>query len=192
MRICGDDPHHLLPAAVGIVQDFAGPSTSATERDDMLSDALFGAATALPRWRPDGGASPREFARHRMRGAILDGLQARRAHPTVSLDELAGENLEGPRRELADRAAGRPFSLVHARMVLIDLLGRLPEREREVVVRMDLCDHTAADVAADWGVTDFRVWQTRRAALAHMRDHAASPRPRGRPSRATNRSRHGR
>lgn len=197
MRVIGPDPDRIQGVAHGVVEDYLRHSPGHRwARDDLLSDAMYGAADALRRWQPDRGVSVQSFLRHRMRGAILDGIRTRATIPRsvylkglrdrdlpdwkrtpISLDSLR-ERLQSKVYSgsgdqdlavLADPAAERQFAAVDEHLAARQLLGHLPERQRELITRLYLDGESGREVAADWGVTESRVCQIRGQALRRLR-----------------------
>lgn len=78
----------------------------------------------------------------------------------------------GDPRPLGERLAAGNES-VWDRLELRDLLRRLPERERRVIVLRYLLDRTQVEVAAALGISQVQVSRIERRALARLRQQAA-------------------
>jgi RNA polymerase sporulation-specific sigma factor len=89
----------------------------------------------------------------------------------ASLDAPAGGELPplGLRLPAGDGEAAWDRLLLH------DLLRRLPARERKVIVLRYLLDRTQAEVAAEIGVSQVHVSRIERAALRRLREAAGAP-----------------
>lgn len=154
--------------------------------DHLLSDATLGCVKAWRRYDPERGASLSTYAYLRARNEVLDGIRVRgnltreectaglvdedvpaaRRVP-VSIESLA--EFTGMPLVVVDPTAQRDYERAEASIVLPGLLRVLPDRERQVIVDIYLRERTAVQVAKDLGVTESRVSQLRKAALAQMR-----------------------
>lgn len=153
----------------------------ASQHDDVLSDACWGAAQAAASHDPAKGAGLATHADRRSRGAILDGARQRspvtRHHyargvtapqrATESLDKLIALGW-------APHAPGCMEDAVADRDLVDRMLATCSERERIVLVATLLHGHTLADVGAVLGVSESRVGQIQRAAIGRLRRQFAA------------------
>lgn len=106
--------------------------------DDAESAALYGVAEAAAAYDPARGIPFRVFARPRVRGAILDdlrrasvaGYRRGRHGPPPEVESIGRRHAA-----LADPGPGPAVLAARADLVAA-LLGRLPDRERAVVVAL--------------------------------------------------------
>jgi RNA polymerase sigma factor FliA len=151
--------------------------------DDLIGAGTVGLIQAVDRFQPSRGLQFATYAKHRIRGAMLDFLreedplsrtERRRTRAanataggalpmTISLEQLPHE----PRSEYAP---ARGFSTRFADRVD---LGRarqcLSERENRVISLLFDLDWQNRDVARQLGVNESRVSQFRHAALSKLR-----------------------
>jgi RNA polymerase sigma factor FliA len=151
--------------------------------DDLIGAGTIGLIQAVDRFQPSRGLQFATYAKHRIRGAMLDFLReedplsrterrrtrtanaaAEGALPTtISLEQLPARELQ---REYAPRCSSTRFAdrvdLDHARQCL-------SERENRVISLLFDLDWQSRDVARQLGVNESRVSQIRSAALAKLR-----------------------
>jgi RNA polymerase sigma factor (sigma-70 family) len=195
MRTTNPDPHRTIRAARTLVSDFLRATPLLEHhRDEMLSDALHAAVVYLPRWQSDRGCTVHTFLRMKMRYAVIDGIRdrapigrgryqrgVRLEHlPDWQLDSLSleyvldcaashGKSGDRPEGMFPDPQAERAYAEVDARLAVRQLLAMLSDRQREVIIRIDLGGETGRDVAADWGVSESAVSQVHTQAMRRMR-----------------------
>ncbi|MDQ6650598.1 MAG: sigma-70 family RNA polymerase sigma factor [Actinomycetota bacterium] len=168
--------------------------------DDVFSDACLGAIAAVDSFDGKHGRTLSQYAERRIRGAILDGLRRRdwasralrgrlktgqsAARSPLSLDALAAE-LDGSRPDgsagglaLADIVADPRddfalvddrYEAVHLRRWVQGATATLPPREA-LVIRQHLGGRTMRQIGAELAVTEARVSQLRKRAIALLRD----------------------
>jgi RNA polymerase sigma factor (sigma-70 family) len=141
-------------------------------REEVLSDACLGVTLARNSFDPERGVAFFTYALYRARGQILDGLRHR---APLTRDQVA-KGLEPPPdpRSLDPIAyripdQRRPLEDFEDRDELEGLLARLPERLAFVLREVDLHGHPLAAVGLALGVTESRVCQLRKQALALLR-----------------------
>ena len=102
---------------------------------------------------------------------VLEALEAGVAHRAGSLDQPAFE--ADDRAPLADRvlATSDPgYDGVDRRMVVVELVQQLPERERDVVMMRFFENMTQPEIAARIGVSQSYLSRLLRKALLHLRE----------------------
>jgi len=153
--------------------------------DDLIGAGTIGLIQAVDRFQPSRGLQFATYAKHRIRGAMLDLLReedplsrterrrtrtanatAEGALPTtISLEQL-------PAQEQREYAPARCFSTRFADRVD---LGRarqcLSERENRVISLLFDLDWQNLDVARQLGVNESRVSQIKQRALSKLRSH---------------------
>jgi len=81
----GPDINTMAPDCVARARALAktiAKTRSATKHiDDLVSSAILGLIEALQAYDPSVGTKPWTFARHRVKGAVLDELKFLRSHP---------------------------------------------------------------------------------------------------------------
>lgn len=112
------------------------------------------------------------------RKPVVDELPAYRRTP-LSVQMLATEARGEWTWEPPDPGAMAAFDTADARDAVKRLLNVLPDRERHVVVEVDLKDRTLASVGEDLAVTETRVCQIRKDAHRRMRRHVERAARRG-------------
>lgn len=179
-----DDEQVLMAAALfALRRHLAAHPGAVRHRDDRLSDACFGAATAYSRYDPAGGASLFTFALQRATGAITDGVRQRSpmtrgeyaADPDpaavvaqrtpASLDELAehGWNAPSPRES---------FEQSDDHDQVVQLLASCSPSEQLILTAVVMYGFSQTDVAAWLGLNVSRVNQIQHRALARLRGAA--------------------
>lgn len=144
-------------------------------RDDVLSDACWGAAQAAASHNPALGASLTTHAYNRARGAILDGIRdrsplSRTAHAhgiPIPRSPLSLEQMAETGRQ--PHTAGSMEETVADTDLLHRMLATCTARERVVLIGSLVHGYPLADIADELGVTECRVGQIRRAVLARLR-----------------------
>jgi RNA polymerase sigma factor for flagellar operon FliA len=152
--------------------------------DDLIGAGTIGLIQAVDRFQPSRGLQFATYAKHRIRGAMLDFLReedplsrterrrtrttssgAEGALPTtISLEQLPAYE---PRSEYAP---ARCFSSRFADRVDLDRARQcLSERENRVIALLFDLDWQNRDVARQLGVNESRVSQIRHAALSKLR-----------------------
>jgi RNA polymerase sigma factor for flagellar operon FliA len=152
--------------------------------DDLIGAGTIGLLQAADRFQPSRGLQFATYAKHRIRGAMLDFLReedplsrteryrTRTANPTaegtlpttISLEQLPAHEPRGehaPARYFSTRFADR-VDLGRARQCLSD-------RENRVISLLFDLDWQNRDVARKLGVNESRVSQIRQAALSKLR-----------------------
>lgn len=149
-------------------------------REDVLSDAAYGAAKALKHYDPAKGATWANWLHARVHCEILDGVrsrspltrgQVRRGLVPQDRPEQLGAAplIQGLAARIPDPRASAEFAHVDDCDHVERLLAALPERLAFVVREVDLHGHPLATVGRALGVTDSRVCQLRREALKLLR-----------------------
>lgn len=138
---------------------------SPEEREDALGDAYLGLVDGCRRWKAARGLAPSTYLAYRIRGAIVDGHRARngRLNPKAhAAAEALPANLATPSPERV--------CLVRALLALPWILTR---SERAVLRQLYFEGMLLREIAALRGVTESRVCQIHRSALAKLRRHVA-------------------
>lgn len=145
------------------------------ELADFMQDGWVGAVEAVDAFDPSEGVKLPTFAKHRIEGAMLDGMR-RRDHLTRHHRDLvrAGEvlALEPPvsidaedsngitiADTLIDLAAIHLDEGIEVRLDICDALDRLPEREAYVLRQHYFAGRSMSELSAELGVTLSRVSQ---------------------------------
>ena len=152
--------------------------------DDLIGAGTIGLIQAVDRFQPSRGLQFATYAKHRIRGAMLDFLReedplsrterrrtrtanasaAEGALPTtISLEQL-------PAQEQRAYAPARCFSTRFADRVDLDRARQcLSERENRVISLLFDLDWQNRDVARELGVNESRVSQIKQSALSKLR-----------------------
>jgi RNA polymerase sigma factor for flagellar operon FliA len=172
-----------------VYKDVAG-SCTAVCLDDLVSEGMIGLIDAVGKWDDTRGVPFNAYAKHRVRGAILDSLRRgdylTRTHradirngkvePLANL-ELDRAAADGVFPDLPCGAETWPEQLAAEKemaSLIDDALAGLPERWRTVIVlyfRENLLLHEIGDRL---GVNESRVSQIRTAALRRLREIMAA------------------
>jgi RNA polymerase sigma factor (sigma-70 family) len=152
------------------------------DQEDLVADGYVGLVRAARRYDPSQGVPFTAFARHFVRGAIVDTV--RRTVRRHSLGDGVYADVRGF-SELAPATEGgaapafdppdpgpTPHDAVENRDAL-RALATLPERERIALLRTVVDGDAAADVARDLGVTAHRVYTLVHDGSARVRKRAA-------------------
>jgi RNA polymerase sigma factor (sigma-70 family) len=150
-------------------------------RDDIVSDACYGAAQAAANYDPSKGATLNTYASRRARGAVIDGIRDRSpvprwqyAHgvtlndlppqerPPVSVEQWADEGWDAA-------ATGDLEGGVAERDLVERMLATCTERERLILTANLLHGYSLTDIADHLGVTLSAISQQRGAALKRLR-----------------------
>lgn len=234
----------LLPLVKRMAQQMRGHLPLHIELDDLVSAGTVGLVEAVRKFDPRRHVKLESYARHRIRGAILDGLREvdpasrdlrrknKRAQRTYArleaklgraptdqeMSEALGVSLPVWYETVFElQAVGvdwlRPLARVSGREIgeadcealsadaerdqfeccyrreqreiLDSALGRIPERERQVVLLYYDRSLTMREIGAKLGIDESRVSQLHAAALARLRARiqALIRHPRPRPAR---------
>ena len=162
--------------------------------DDLVGAGTIGLIQAVDRFQPARGLQFGTYARHRIRGAMLDFLREedplsrterriraaeatnaatgeKTASATISLEWLPAQD---PRKMCA--RAGCPSSQLVDRADLRRARRALSARENRVISLLYELDWKNRDVAWELGVNESRVSQIKRVALAKLRAGLAGAR----------------
>lgn len=103
------------------------------------------------------------------RDEIVEGLQARNAYSSKSIDLPSGPESDAP--SLADSlgAEDQRFEAVENREALIPLLARLPARERKILSLRFFQDMTQTQIAQEIGISQMHVSRLLAATLTRLR-----------------------
>jgi RNA polymerase sigma factor for flagellar operon FliA len=153
--------------------------------DDLIGAGTIGLIQAVDRFEPSRGLQFATYAKHRIRGAMLDFLreedplsrtERRRTRTTssgvegalpttISLEQL-------PAQEQREYAPARCFSTRFADRVDLDRARQcLSERENRVISLLFNLDWQNREVAAELRVNESRVSQIKQRALSKLRSH---------------------
>lgn len=138
------------------------------ERDDLLGDGNVALVRAARRYRSEHGVPFRAFARRRIRGSMLDAVRraVRSRHVDGALVQLASLDDPALRHETQAPCYAAAAADRHA---VLELLGALPEREREVLIRIRIGGDSHRQVADELGLTTSLVAKLARRADARLR-----------------------
>jgi len=163
--------------------------------DDLVGAGTIGLIQAVDRFQPSRGLKFGTYARHRIRGAMLDFLreedplsrtERRRIRAAEATNAAAGEKtvsatislewLPAPElRKLCSRA-GCPSSHLVDRVDLRRARRALSARENRVISLLYELDWKNRDVAWELGVNESRVSQIKHVALSKLRTGLAGVR----------------
>ena len=149
------------------------------DQEDLVADGYLGLAKAARKYDPSHGVPFTAFARHYVRGAIVDTIRAlvRRHH--------LGDGVYADVHAFSDLAAADtgssfdppdPGPTLDETIVSRDrlrALATIPERERIALIRTVVDGNTAADVAEELGVSANRVYSLVHDGSARVRKRAA-------------------
>lgn len=169
----------LLPRARRIAGGFVRRLPMSVRAEDVVAAATMGAWLAVL-GRPElTGDAFRYYAHVRIRGAILDELRhqdwlprSARSRDGPALWQGYLDELPQAQRRVALKTEPEQETdlLAHeASEALSRALASLPERERYIVVEVDLRERRQWDVGADLGISEPRVSQLRARALRRLR-----------------------
>ena len=157
--------------------------TGALDRDDLLAEGRLAVVEAIEGLVPSDVEDERRLVALRVRHRLIDAIRrlsaysrgefrARKASRTpsqsrvCSLDQLLAD------RERPDVACARPSpETVAASAQLLGIVGRLPAREREALLKRDVEGYSGPEVGSQMGVSESRVCQLRNQALSRVRAH---------------------
>lgn len=169
------------------------------DRNDFVQNANLGLLEAIDRFEPGRGVEFQAYAMARVRGSVFNGIRsivgagATTAYSDRldSLRESDGDPLDNVVNAIVglglgymlDDAANQVFSDTfdglmfaenrQAASRLVDAVGRLPRRQRMIVVRHYFEFVPFIDMADEWGITKGRVSQLHRSALDTLRQMMA-------------------
>lgn len=150
------------------------------EQEELVADGTLGLVKAALRFDPSRGRPFPVFALMYVRGAILDTIRdrARRNatrdggfYETVSLDETYEGSSEF-RHAAVDPRPGPDEMAVH--LERLRLIGGLPDRERYVLLRIQVDGATAEEVGEEMGVGTSTVYRLGTHGKARLRRRAAA------------------
>lgn len=153
---------------VGLVLKCAGGGCR-REKAERISDGYLGLVSAARRYDPTLGHAFSTYAIPRIRGAILDGIRARRGWRRLNGGQRVaeavalGDWIAGP--EETDRAAILTSEANRLRFALLTL----PTHERQMISLLFYEDRPAVEVAEMTGVSQGRISQIKRSALERLR-----------------------
>lgn len=101
--------------------------------------------------------------------AVLEGIAAGSAYSTASLDAPTGSDGEGSRQLGSDDAG---FSHVADTTLVVDLMARLPPREREIVRLRFYEELSQSEIAERIGISQMHVSRLLRRSFEQMRGYA--------------------
>ncbi len=150
------------------------------DQEDLVADGYLGLARAARKYDPSRGVPFTAFARHYVRGAIVDTIRAlvRRDHlgDGVYADVRAFSDLMPPETDAGayepPDPGPTPDEAIESRERL-RALATLPERERIALIRTVVDGNTAAEVAEELGVSPKRVYTLVHDGSARVRKRAA-------------------
>jgi RNA polymerase sigma factor for flagellar operon FliA len=182
-RCSPDDPIAGMALVRQIAASVARRLPTHIDREELVGLGTLGWAEARMRFDRSRGVPFVGFAAARIRGAILDGLRRsdtlsrgdrRRAQQTnePTLPRIVNDPAEvEAAMDRAGEASDISDLLAQQEMVdeLRESLGKLPERERFVLLRHFFDDAPMRVVGAELGVTESRISQIVSAAIERLR-----------------------
>lgn len=177
---------HYLPV-VEFLAGRAARSVPDSNRPDIYSFGVLGLMDAIDKFRPEMGNRFETYGSRRIRGAMSDGIRSlnwlpRRASQAASrvIEKVIPVDFQTARTAVGARlmdclmdpdatgvTEGLELEDDHAEVV--DALRLLPERERYVIEEHYYRGRRLAEIGVDMGVTESRVCQLHRRALAMLR-----------------------
>lgn len=154
----GTEPMLLVRRIAYMIRKTHGPAACL---GDLESDGIDGLLQAQGRYRAERGTSFATFAAYRIRGAMVDGLRARRRSRLVARAESIVDAVDTALtvEEQALRA--------EAHACLRRAVARLPLRERRFIYKVYFENKVIARAGAELGVS--RSWASRLHARAVQR-----------------------
>jgi len=151
--------------------------------DTLMSDGYLGLLAAAGRFSASKGVRFSTYAKHRVRGAMLDARRDRDWVPRLQRErEKSGEcsrgaqvlslaSTDGSGIPLSDRLAGVPAAASpdDARDALADMLCGLPARARRIMMMRYADDLTMREIGEVFGISPSRVSQIHAGALLQLR-----------------------
>ena len=171
-----------LPMVAGIARGIHDKLPQFVDLDEMIAAGRLGLVDAAAKYDPTMNVPFRAYAKHRIRGAILDALRtndwmtrdARVRHKTLGEDAPAnvGPVAIEPYAELiVDQRPGaqEALELASARELVAKAMATLPERYRRVLILYYTHELTQLEISRELGVNESRVGQIRHRALGMLR-----------------------
>jgi RNA polymerase sigma factor (sigma-70 family) len=151
------------------------------EQEDLIAEGYVGLAKAACRYDPSLRVPFAAYARHYVRGAIVDVVRSRvrrqRLDDGSFVDVVGFDDVgRGPDGVAAAFDPADPGPTPHDTLENLDklrVIGTLPDRERVAVVRTVVDGDSAADVAEELGVSPERVYALVHTGTARLRKRAA-------------------
>jgi RNA polymerase sigma-B factor len=107
---------------------------------------------------------------------VLEALDAARAYSGVPLDVLAAPGETVPEHPMLG-ALDEGYEQVEQRAVLRDVIGKLPETEREILLLRFIANKTQTEIAAIVGVSQMQVSRLVARGLKRLRESLGAPEP---------------
>jgi RNA polymerase sigma-B factor len=98
---------------------------------------------------------------------VVEAIELRMSQRALSIDMPAGSNPDDPVIELGQEDAG--FALLENRQLLVNLLDRLPQRDRRIVELRFIEEMTQSEIAAEIGVSQMCVSRVLARTLGRLR-----------------------
>ena len=130
------------------------------EYDDLVGWGMLGLVKASERWVPSRGVTFATYASYRIRGQMMDAVEK----------ELRMAQRRGPMQDeglIPDKRAAADTVL--AQLEVSSLLGCLTPRNASIMAMIYLDGLTLRETAEVVGVTEARICQIRKAAIAKLR-----------------------
>lgn len=103
---------------------------------------------------------------------VLEAMEAAAAYRAASLDAPRGSNVDGGTRTLGESLGGGEtgFGRMEAKVVIGELLDRMPEREATILRLRFFEERTQSEIAEDIGISQMHVSRLLRKALLQLRE----------------------
>jgi RNA polymerase sigma factor (sigma-70 family) len=174
-RLSSDERAALIEANMQTVRAQAGRYFRSWSRlravidyDDLLQAGCIGLLEALERFDPSLGVPFGAWARHRIRGAILDSIAAMSPGTNVVVFSLEDE--------YSDPIVSSEASGIERRLTLAALLASLSPREREILAGL-LGGDSLRKHAEQLSISECRVSQIKWAAVRKLQQESAPDAP---------------
>lgn len=140
------------------------------DREDFVQVGMIAMLGALQSFRSDRMCSLETYAGIRVRGAILDEVRSRSFIPRYQLKKNHGPAKFVDAAELNEIVDDFSENVILDELTLNDLVSRLPDQERMVVMLRDYAGFTLIEIAESMHLSEGRVSQIRSSALKRLRE----------------------
>lgn len=132
---------------------------------DLIQEGTVGLMEAVERYNPDTGVAFSLYALHRVRGRMIDFLQKNGRELLLEDGEEEKVFLSKAGPDTAFETADR--NSLHSK--ISQAVGRLPEREQDVIRSVYLQEQTAQETAAAMDITTAYVYRLEKRGIRRLR-----------------------